>query len=67
MTEAERERILEMRIKHRLATDGAYRYAANAEIQAAREQEITREENYRLDRRVISSNVDDYNGVSWWD
>lgn len=51
MTDAERERILDARIQRRLATDRAYRNAANAEEQAQREEEIEREEEARLDTR----------------
>jgi hypothetical protein len=52
MNESERERILDARIMRRLATDNAYRYAENAEEQAEREEQITREEEERLDWQI---------------
>lgn len=48
-TEAEREAIVDRRVMRRLATDAAYRNAANADEQAEREDEITREELERFD------------------
>lgn len=42
MTEAELERLIDARVQRRLATDRAYRFAENAEAQAAREAAITR-------------------------
>lgn len=58
MTEAERERILDKRVQARLATDRAYRNAANAEEQAQREEEIELEE----DRKLPPADPDE----SWW-
>lgn len=48
MTESEREAIIDRRVQRRLATDRAYLNAENAEEQAAREQEITDEEDALL-------------------
>lgn len=42
--EAEAERIIDARVMRRLASDSAYRNAENAEEQADREAEITRQE-----------------------
>lgn len=42
------ERVLDKRIQERLASDRAYRNAANADEQAAREEEIEAEESTRL-------------------
>jgi hypothetical protein len=50
MNDADAERILDRRIMRRLDTDRAYRHAENAEDQARREQQITEDEERRLDR-----------------
>lgn len=50
--EAEVERILDRRIMSRLATDPAYRNAANAEEQQQREEEIEAEEIARLENET---------------
>lgn len=52
MTDADRERILDKRIQHRLARDKGYLWAENAEEQAEREAEIEREEEAILDREI---------------
>jgi hypothetical protein len=49
MNDGEREKILDRRIMARLATDPAYKHAENAEQQAEREAEITREEEDRIE------------------
>lgn len=49
MTDSEREAILDRRIQKRLATDNAYRNAENADEQAKREDEITRQEERSLE------------------
>ena len=48
MDDTDRERIIDRRVMSRLATDAAYRNAENAEEQAEREAEITRQEEERL-------------------
>lgn len=48
MTESEREALIDQRVMRRLASDSAYRNAANAEDQAQREDEITLEEERRV-------------------
>ena len=47
-TDADAERIIDRRVQRRLATDAAYRNAANADEQAEREDEITRQEEDRF-------------------
>jgi hypothetical protein len=47
-TEAQLERRIDAAVQERLAHDRAYRNAANAEEQAAREEEIEREETRRI-------------------
>jgi predicted DsbA family dithiol-disulfide isomerase len=53
MNMSKRETTLDRRVQARLATDQAYKHAANAEEQAAREEEITAEEDYKLPCAVI--------------
>lgn len=48
MNESEREKIIDARVMRRLATDRAYLHAEDAETQAEREAEITREEEKRI-------------------
>jgi hypothetical protein len=48
MNDTDREKIIDRRVQARLATDAAYRNAENAEEQAEREDEITRQEEHRL-------------------
>jgi hypothetical protein len=48
LTEAEFERALDRMVMRRLATDREYRNAENAEQQAEREEQITRECERRL-------------------
>lgn len=48
MTESEREALIDKRVMRRLATDSAYRNAANADEQAQREDEIAHEETMKL-------------------
>ena len=52
ITEAEYEALLDKRIQRRLASDAAYRNAANAQQQAERERVIEDEECQRLDREL---------------
>ena len=55
MTEQETEAILDRRISARLRTDAAYRNAANAEEQQAREDEIEAQEIARLENESINA------------
>jgi len=48
MNESTRERLLDIKVQRRLATDSAYRNAENAEEQSAREWQIEREEDAKL-------------------
>lgn len=50
MTDSDRERIIDRRVKARLANDAAYRNAADADAAASREAEIEAEETAMLDR-----------------
>ena len=43
MNDVDAERIIDRRVQAKLATDAAYRNAENAEEQAEREDEITRQ------------------------
>jgi hypothetical protein len=52
MDEATYERMVDLNVQRRLATDRAYKNAENAEEQAEREAEITREECERMDRSI---------------
>ena len=52
ISDTEYEQLLDRRIQHRLATDGAYRNAENAQQQAERERVIEDEECQRLDRQL---------------
>lgn len=55
MNESDRERLLDARIMRRLSTDRAYKFAANAEEQAEREEEITSEEEATLERQIANA------------
>lgn len=57
LTESQIEALLDRRIMARLATDPAYRNAENAEEQTEREEEITRQEEVRLDREIIAARL----------
>jgi hypothetical protein len=48
------EQLIDRAVQRRLATDLAYRYAENADEQAEREEEITREEEERITRSSLS-------------
>lgn len=52
MDDATYERMLDINVHRRLATDRAYKHAENAEEQAEREREIEREEAAKLDRAI---------------
>ncbi len=58
MNDADRERIIDRAVQRRLATDAAYRNAANAEEQAEREDEITRQEEQALERSAFRSRME---------
>jgi hypothetical protein len=58
MNESEYERIIEQRVSDRLSHDKAYLDATNAHEQAKRQDEITREEETRLNSEITRSEIE---------